>query len=334
LETSPEQARRRERFDALIGWALILHGTFMVVGWVLMLVTSRAGLIAFAAAAMSAAYVPLGIAMWMNRARFATVIRTYALGVLVSALGFAIVSESSLFTALHIVSAGSVLIVSVGSPGALRISAGALFLALCPLVLSIGGIRQLDAPRGPRVAFEIVRTSSDCLPRDFVVSAPLSIRDSFGTSAESYLAFARDPEIPLREAVDRAQAWASGHLALAPDRRIAWGLDPEDPTSALRSYCLRGAAVLTSSDIETATAHDSSTIRVILTRDGASRFALVTREEVGHHLAILLDDHVESAPLVQSEINSQHLVITLGDATGEEAEALAAGLRGELARLE
>lgn len=69
----------------------------------------------------------------------------------------------------------------------------------------------------------------------------------------------------------------------------------------------------------------------MFTADGGRRFALLTRGLVRRRLAIVLDERVLSAPLVQEEIDGGRAVITMGGVgTSEEqlaeARALAVAL--------
>jgi preprotein translocase subunit SecD len=66
-------------------------------------------------------------------------------------------------------------------------------------------------------------------------------------------------------------------------------------------------------------------VEVTFTARGAKRFAEVTRDHVGHRLAIIVDGKVCSAPMVQTEIAGGKAVIT-GSFSEEEATQLAARL--------
>src|SRR3989338_3073509 len=63
-----------------------------------------------------------------------------------------------------------------------------------------------------------------------------------------------------------------------------------------------------------------------LNRRGAKKFAQATRENVGRQLAIVLDGHIKSAPVIREEIPSGRGQIS-GDFTVDEAKDLAISLR-------
>lgn len=75
------------------------------------------------------------------------------------------------------------------------------------------------------------------------------------------------------------------------------------------------------------------TVGITLTAEGRTRFATLTSELVHQRLAIVVDDTVVMAPMVQEQISGGHVVITMGGTESEaemrpEAEALALALRG------
>jgi preprotein translocase subunit SecD len=102
----------------------------------------------------------------------------------------------------------------------------------------------------------------------------------------------------------------------------------------LRSYLLQQPAFVTAADVESTYvgAEDGKNyVAVTLRAAGAARLRDVTGSHKGGRLAILFDGSVEMAPVVRSEITDGHVSISLWkDATREEAEGLAAGLRGDL----
>lgn len=64
-----------------------------------------------------------------------------------------------------------------------------------------------------------------------------------------------------------------------------------------------------------------------LTKEGGRRFARLTGANIGKPLAIVLDDRVESAPVIQSKIRDQGVITMGGAASFEEAVDLAIVLR-------
>jgi len=65
--------------------------------------------------------------------------------------------------------------------------------------------------------------------------------------------------------------------------------------------------------------------------EGGHFFAELTREQTGHKLAILLDGHVQSAPVVQEAIGGGRIQINLGAGDpitlARQADEIAAALR-------
>lgn len=106
----------------------------------------------------------------------------------------------------------------------------------------------------------------------------------------------------------------------------------------LRTIVLRGEPVVTTADVEDAlvkvdesTGYQSVYVLVTLGSAGAERFYDVTREWNGRRLAILVDGHVDSAPVIRSPIAGGRISITMGagdlDKQLADARRLAAGLR-------
>jgi preprotein translocase subunit SecD len=104
----------------------------------------------------------------------------------------------------------------------------------------------------------------------------------------------------------------------------------------LRTFLLTGEPVITTKDVDAADAtQDPQTlgadVRVSLGPDGADRFYGFTQEWVGRRLAIVIDDHIESAPVVRGPIRGGKISITMGVGAPDEqlanARRLAASLR-------
>lgn len=66
-------------------------------------------------------------------------------------------------------------------------------------------------------------------------------------------------------------------------------------------------------------------INFTLTRAGAARFAQITQRNIGKQLAIILDNHVQSAPVVQGQISDRGQIT--GNFTTQQASDLALKLR-------
>ena len=126
-------------------------------------------------------------------------------------------------------------------------------------------------------------------------------------------------------------------LAVPADRGIGYErVEVEGQRPTWRTYYLVRAARLTGADLAAAElTYDPTTRRpqilVTFDRAGARELGTLTAESVGKKLAIVLDDVIRSAPIVQSTITGGHLVITLGgddrDREAREAQELVDVLR-------
>ncbi len=138
----------------------------------------------------------------------------------------------------------------------------------------------------------------------------------------------------------RARAWAK--TVSAPEgRRIAFGefTQPDEAGRAVpqgvRSYVLAGAPIVSAADVVHAHAvvdDEAPYVAITLTDAAAGRFEQATREGVKRRIAIVVDDRVESAPVVQAPISGGSVRITMGAGdpaeTASEARNLAAALGG------
>ncbi len=109
-------------------------------------------------------------------------------------------------------------------------------------------------------------------------------------------------------------------------------------TAALTFEDPNGNVVLDGKDVENATAVFSATddtgvanhhVELTLTKDGQKKFAEATGNLIGQQIAIKLDGVTQSAPTVQSKIDSDKAIITLGNQEGarEAASSLASLIR-------
>ncbi len=104
-----------------------------------------------------------------------------------------------------------------------------------------------------------------------------------------------------------------------------------------RTYVVRGDAILTEKDIDSAKAVDNdgaAAVVVSLTPDAATRFEKLTEDNVMRRLGLVIDGVVLSAPVVQAKISGGHLSISMSSAEKsspaekDEAERLAKALSG------
>ncbi|MGH7481215.1 MAG: protein translocase subunit SecD [Longimicrobiales bacterium] len=136
------------------------------------------------------------------------------------------------------------------------------------------------------------------------------------------------------ERLQRYLALPEVRAALPRDLELAWSTEPEGVGAELyrRLYVVGAEAVMSGQELENAIAGRQTTqfnetvVNFELSRRGGREFAEVTGRNVNRRLAILLDNQVVSAPVIQSQIASSG-VITLGAAPIEEARDLALVLR-------
>ena len=101
----------------------------------------------------------------------------------------------------------------------------------------------------------------------------------------------------------------------------------------LRSYPIRGQAVITSADVSSAEAQTKDgevSLALAFETAASQRFQKVTREHRGDRLAMLIDGGVQVAPVIKAEIIGGRLLVSLTDTTAEQARSLATAARGEL----
>ena len=116
-----------------------------------------------------------------------------------------------------------------------------------------------------------------------------------------------------------------------PDMEVVTGLNeglPGDrPTQAF--YLVRQAPAVTGRDLRNARAqidqNGAPAVGFSLNSEGAAKFGRVTAENIGRQLAIVLDNRVESAPVIESRISGEGQIN--GSFTTQEAADLSLVLR-------
>lgn len=94
------------------------------------------------------------------------------------------------------------------------------------------------------------------------------------------------------------------------------------------SYFVYDSACLTNNDIDSTTVvitMDGPSVYIKLTKEGKEKFSECTKQNEGLNAAIIVDNILVSAPLIQVQIDSGQLVI-IGNLTEEEAENIAQGI--------
>lgn len=133
--------------------------------------------------------------------------------------------------------------------------------------------------------------------------------------------------------VERYLALPDVQRVLPRGVELRWHYEPEAQGAQLyrRLYALSNSAFMTGEALETAAAgrdpqFNQTIVSFELNRAGGRTFGRVTGEHIGERIAIILDDEVYSAPVVQSQIRDRGQ-IQMGQASLEEANDLALVLR-------
>ncbi len=124
----------------------------------------------------------------------------------------------------------------------------------------------------------------------------------------------------MEECKKRFRAWIDT-LGVPDDRQVGFGIvpDPDDVNKEIgwRTYYLFRRAEVTGEHITNAEANpnqDKQGYSVSLTFNpvGSERFEEVTGANINRRFAIILDDKVDSAPVIQSKIGGGHAQISMG----------------------
>ena len=118
--------------------------------------------------------------------------------------------------------------------------------------------------------------------------------------------------------------------ALPPGSDVVAGASDSSASDAAAYYLVRDVAAITGRDLRDAragrTGDGQPMVSFSLTRDGSRRFSQLTAENIGRHLAIILDGRVESAPQIEERIDGGEGSIR-GRFTQQEAADLSLVLR-------
>ncbi len=213
-------------------------------------------------------------------------------------------------------------------------------MVLALAALSSGACKKHPVATGPKPKLEIREVADDVHP--FVIYRPLApavLRDeSVGMPATTgkYAELSFAPGTDPRNA-ERDLRAALGVVPTGPDVRFAYGpVQDSEGAPAVRSYLVRISTILTERDVVGAKAVEDTdrgtwSVSVTLDPSAASRFESYTASHVGGRLAIVVDDVVQSAPVIRSKIGGGTLMITLGGShehDAAEAGRLAGGFGG------
>ena len=155
------------------------------------------------------------------------------------------------------------------------------------------------------------------------VNDPTRVKDIMQSTALLELKLVQDGPYPSREA-----ALAAHGGVLPPDTELLPGSEGQNGSQSW--YVLNRIAAVTGRDLSGADpSHDQAgrpSVNFTLNRDGAQRFGRVTGANVNKLLAIVLDNRVYSAPVINGQITDRG-EITGGNFTPQTANDLALVLR-------
>lgn len=160
------------------------------------------------------------------------------------------------------------------------------------------------------------------------VDDPSRVKDIIGTTGLLELRIVDDKGGPYSSPDAALQAYGG---AFPPDLEVIPGFseDSEARTRTEVYYVLKRVAAVNGRDLKNArVGHDrynQPAVEFFLNVQGSEKFGKVTGDNVGKHLAIVLDKRVMSAPVIKSQIKDNGIIE--GSFTPERADALALVLR-------
>ena len=155
--------------------------------------------------------------------------------------------------------------------------------------------------------------------------APVGLTASGGTkqAATHYVRMVQQKDESTAQALKRFKEWVAT-LGVPDDHQVSYGHDL-DPTThqpmndTWRTYYMQRRADVTGEYITDAQVSVDNNkpgreyyVAITFSPSGADKFRQVTHDNVKKRFAILLDDIVDSAPVIQTEIGGGHASITLG----------------------
>jgi preprotein translocase subunit SecD len=153
------------------------------------------------------------------------------------------------------------------------------------------------------------------------VDDPDRVKDIIQSTALLELKLVQDGPFSSRET-----ALAAHGGVLPPDTQLLQGQTGQNGETW---YVVNRVAAVTGRDLSGAEpSHDANgrpTVNFTLTRDGASRFGRVTGANVGKQLAIVLDNRVDTAPVIDNQITDRGEI--RGSFTPQQVQDLALVLR-------
>jgi preprotein translocase subunit SecD len=129
-------------------------------------------------------------------------------------------------------------------------------------------------------------------------------------------------------APDQASLLQSYNGQVPPDLEVVSGAGSAGSTTE-SFYLVRKVAGVTGRDLRnarpTVDQYNTPAVSFTLNSEGAAKFGRLTRENINRQLAIILDHHIQSAPVIESAIDAEGRIT--GRFTQQEAQDLALVLR-------
>lgn len=154
------------------------------------------------------------------------------------------------------------------------------------------------------------------------VNDPSHVKDVIQQTAMLELKIVVDGPYPTQDA-----ALAAHGGVLPPNTQLLPGTNDNGGGAAW--YIVNSIAAVTGRDLSGAEPSQDENgrpdINFTLTRDGATRFAQITQRNIGKQLAIVLDGHIASAPVIRGQISDRGEIS--GSFTVQQASDLALTLR-------
>ncbi|MBI2392906.1 MAG: protein translocase subunit SecD [Deltaproteobacteria bacterium] len=173
--------------------------------------------------------------------------------------------------------------------------------------------------------------------------AGVSASGSVKQTPSHFVRLVKKPEESQQDALKRFKTWIAT-LGVPDDHQVAFGeFEDIDAVTGKRKpvgwrtyYLFRRADVTGEYITDAQVASDTNKgpqveyyVAITFSPTGADRFKMITGANVKRRFAILLDDKVDSAPVIQSEIGGGHASITLGS-FADKREQLDAAKKLEL----
>ena len=115
-------------------------------------------------------------------------------------------------------------------------------------------------------------------------------------------------------APDEKTLLASKNGVVPDDMQVVYGASPVKGDTTRSAYLVHKTASIAGTDLKTAAEtvdeFNQPAVRFTLTRDGSTKFAKVTGENINRQLAIILDDVVVSSPNIKERISTADARIT------------------------